>query len=463
VNIVLIVIDSLRTISNQTLRTPFFDRLFEESACFQRAYATECWTLPSHVSMFTGLLPSEHGAHFQCMAYAKDVPTVAERLGSKGFYTEVVTRNFVFDGTIPGVTHGFQVLTQPRMAVHPWNNAVAMMVAISKPRVRRLLRSSGFFHPRHAVSRAFVRDFARVLLPADRPALERVLAVMRQQNAARRPYFVFANLYDVHAPYAPRADSLLRSWSSLSAIRENLAFPFLMQMLSEHRYLCDEFRVPSWSREALLGRYRDAIERVDGLLGEFYESATYDRLLEDTLLIVTSDHGEAFGDHDLYLHDASVWNTHLHVPLWIRHPSVPVGAIEEVVSLRDLPKLITAAASGQSLGGTILDPEYRSGHPLAIAEHFHYTGRRDIGRKYRQNLLALIGATEKVIILRDSAERYDLTCDAEELRPNPASPESVERLARRSGALPSVADGYVAHLGAWRAAAAAGVGTQDAS
>ena len=73
---------------------------------FRQARASECWTLPTHLSMFTGLLPSAHGAHFQSMAYAERTPTVAERFAAAGYHTEVVTRNSLFDGTIPGAMGG---------------------------------------------------------------------------------------------------------------------------------------------------------------------------------------------------------------------------------------------------------------------------------------------------------------------------------------------------------------------
>src|SRR5262249_42758454 len=78
-NVVLLVIDSLRARSlgggdDDAPRTPFFDRLARETICFREARATECWTLPTHLSMFTGLLPSEHGAHFQTMRYARPEP-----------------------------------------------------------------------------------------------------------------------------------------------------------------------------------------------------------------------------------------------------------------------------------------------------------------------------------------------------------------------------------------------------
>jgi arylsulfatase A-like enzyme len=96
-NIVLIVIDSLRAASlergnGSRARTSFFHRLDRETTGFRRAYASECWTLPAHCSIFTGLLPSQHGAHFQTMAYTKSAPTIAELLAKAGHHTEVITR-----------------------------------------------------------------------------------------------------------------------------------------------------------------------------------------------------------------------------------------------------------------------------------------------------------------------------------------------------------------------------------
>ena len=82
-NVVLLIVDSLRARSlgngPDAPRTPFMARLDRDTLSFRRAYASECWTLPTHLSMFTGQLPAEHGAHFQSMAYTGGTPTVAER------------------------------------------------------------------------------------------------------------------------------------------------------------------------------------------------------------------------------------------------------------------------------------------------------------------------------------------------------------------------------------------------
>jgi arylsulfatase A-like enzyme len=89
-NIVLLVVDSLRhdAVFDRPPDRPglgFFERLAAESICFTRAYATECWTLPTHMSMFTGLLPSAHGAHFASMAYrhaARRSPSSSPTVGT---------------------------------------------------------------------------------------------------------------------------------------------------------------------------------------------------------------------------------------------------------------------------------------------------------------------------------------------------------------------------------------------
>lgn len=457
-NIVLLIVDSLRACSlgshqrhgcrgsgSAGLRTPFLDRLEREAISFRRAYATECWTLPTHMSLFTGRLPSEHGAHFQHMAYGEEAPTIAERLAAAGHHTEVVTRNFVFDGTIPGVTRGFQQWSRP-LADLSGADPMALFLALAKPRVRRHIQATGFFHPRHAEQRAFVRTFAQSLLPADERALARVLDVMEQQRRVRQPYFICCNLYDVHAPYAPARDSLLRPWTSLRGVAENLAFPLHQSKLGQHAYLRDGFRLSAWAQRVLRERYHRAIELMDAKLAGFHAAARAGGLLDDTLLIVTSDHGEAFGEHGLYLHDASVYDTHLHVPLWVQHPALPAARIDDVVSMRALFSVMLAAAGQHPVEQTILEPDYRARHPIAMAEHFFYPHRPDMALRYRQNLLAVVVGEDKFVARGDGIVRYDLARDPDELAPVPATIEDLVGACRRSTAPSAAVEGCLAHV-----------------
>src|SRR6185295_17662891 len=116
------------------------------------------------------------------MAYSRPQPTAAEILAHEGYHTEVVTRNFVFDGTIPGITRGFQHNTR-LLSETSRINPFALFLALAKPRFRRHIRETGFFHPYQRDNRRFLADFARSLIPAD----DRVLGyTLERMNALRR-------------------------------------------------------------------------------------------------------------------------------------------------------------------------------------------------------------------------------------------------------------------------------------
>lgn len=455
-NIVLLVVDSLRACSlglpaGHGPRTPFLQRLARETTTFHRAYASECWTLPSHASMFTGLLPSQHGAHFQNMAYTGAAPTVAQLLEAAGYRTEVVTRNSLFDGTIPGITRGFQTNSQILADSGRRLDPLSLLVAAAKPRVRRLIRRSGFFGALQRDSRAFITTLARMGLPADRLVLNHTLERMDQHRRRKQRYFLFLNLYDAHAPYCPSETSPLRSFRSPSGCLENLTLPALLPRISSHAYLRAGFRMSERSRRMLLDRYHRAIELMDAKLAAFYDAARAARLLDDTVLIVTSDHGEAFGEHGLYFHDASVFDTHLRVPLWIHHPERPPAAVNDVVGTRQLHTLIRAIGTDGGWRGTLLDPAARRAHPVALAEHFHYPHTADLLEPFRHNLAAAVVGARKAIVRRDGVELYELDSDPFETAPSGGTVADFAAACRRDGCPASAVAAATTHLRRWTA------------
>jgi arylsulfatase A-like enzyme len=453
VNVLLLVIDSLRAKSlassgnaDATLpRTPFLDRLARSSLRFTRAYATECWTLPTHCSIFTGLLPSEHGAHFQTMGYAGHHATAAEVLSSAGYHTEIVTRNHVFEGSMPGITRGFRANT-PVFSDRSGLNPLSLMLAMTKPRFRRQILTSGFFHPLQRKSRDFVRSFARATVPADREALGYLLGAMRRCRAARTPFFFFCNLYDVHAPYPPTERSIFRPLRDPSTWHETMLMPFVLPKLGAHAYLRDDFTISDTARRMLLERYHSSIELADARLGEFYAAAEADGVLDDTLVIVAADHGEAFGEHGVYLHDASVHEENVHVPLMIQHPDRAPEVIHDVVSTRDLFGVMCGTAARRDGRGTILDPAYRAAHPIAVAEHFHYAAVDHALPRHRQNLVAAISQDHKVIVRGDEVEIYDTSRDPDERTPERGTIDDFGVLCRDERLQATASAAAVAHL-----------------
>jgi hypothetical protein len=459
-NIVLLVVDSLRAGSLRfgvpgAPRTPFLQRLGRETVAFRHAYASECWTLPAHLSMFTGLLPSAHGAHFQTMAYRNPGPTIAGLLADAGYHTEVITRNSLFDGTVPGATRGFRVNTRLLADLGWAAGPYALMLTLAKPRVRRLIESSGFFSVLQRQNRDFLLTLARMGIPADPPVLERALEVLAQSRRSGTPCFLFLNLYDVHAPYSPSPSSALRGWHSPSGWRENLMLPWLLPKVSSHAYLRPGFHMPALGRRILLDRYHRAIELMDAKLEAFYTQARAAGLLDDTLLVVTADHGEAFGEHELYFHDASVYDTHLHVPLWIHHPEIAPATVDDVVETRGLFELFRAIGFDRDLGGTLLDPAARTARPVALAEHFHYPHTAGVMERYTQNIATAVVGRRKLIIRREGIRQYDLATDPEELAPEPSTVQRFAGACRRDGIPPGAIASAVEHLRRWEITAAA--------
>jgi YD repeat-containing protein len=270
--------------------------------------------------------------------------------------------------TFPGLNsaHGsdrkgaqsWEALVERSVEVLESTLARSIGLALSKPRFRRQIRASGFFHPRQRESREFLTHFARATLPADDQILAYALERLGRAKREREKLFLVCNLYDVHVPYPPSARSIFRPWRSPTSFVENLRMPFVLPYLGGHSYLREGFRLSEANRRALLGRYESAIALMAERLERFVRDASGEGLLDDTLLIIASDHGEAFGEHGLYLHDASVFQTHLHVPLYVRHPSLHPESVQDVVSMRHLFGLMRSAGSGEGFRGTILDPEF---------------------------------------------------------------------------------------------------------
>lgn len=394
--------------------------------------------------MFTGLLPSEHGAHFQNMAYGHASPTIAEVLGQAGYRTKMITRNFVFDGAIPGINRGFQEITRPIAEVD--GSAFAVFLALAKPRIARHLRETGFFRSPVARTSRFVRDFARSLLPADRLALEEVKSSLVEYRRRGDPYFIFCNLYDVHAPYAPADDSLLESTNLPGLVAESAEVGFALAALGRHKYLEEGFHLPARLQRRLLWRYHRAIELMDAKLAAFFREIEKTGVLQDTLVILTSDHGEAFGEHGLYLHDASVFQTHLHVPLWILAPGEIARYVDDVVSTRDLYDTIRRMALRGTRRDTLLDASARRPNRV-IAEHFFYPHASNSSVEFKKNLCAVVGSDHKTVSIGGSRYvNYDLRSDPSEDKAEATDSSTLDTMA--SSLEPSARDAYE-HLLEW--------------
>ena len=311
-NVLLIVWDTVRA-GNLSLygydrpTTPNLERLARRGVRFDLAFSTSSWTLPSHASLFTGRWPHELGVDWKS-PLRDDVPTLAEYLTAHGYDTAGFAANLDYCTRETGLARGFahyedfpidlyDVFTRyvalgNRLEISDW--AVCPGQAPGEMR-RALVREPDTALEEHAknaaeVDRAFLRWLAR-------------------QQERRRPFFAFLNYNDAHTPYEVPDRSTpgfgLRPTSSLD------------RLMLFHWNSLDKARLAYHDVRMATDVYDDCIAYLDRRLGMLLDELGRRGVLDDTLVIVTADHGEHLGDHLLFFHGCSLYRQLVQVPLVI--------------------------------------------------------------------------------------------------------------------------------------------------
>jgi len=304
-NIVLIVMDTAR---QDRLSCYGYDRdtsprlreLATESTVFDRAYSTSSWTSPSHASLFTGLYPASHGVTQENWRMSRELVTLAEVLSERGYETLGIVENSILSSE-----HGFH---QGFADYHVTNQ------------IQRMLDNAG------ATGRSETGNHATDLF----------LRNLREREP-QNPFFVFVNLIAPHQPY----DSSKQFMGEFVTDGDVELFGNMWPeyYLGEKEFAPEELRHLNELYDAEL-LYTDHLVglMVDGLM----ESGYWD----DTVFIVTSDHGENIGDHGHMDHVFSLYETTVRVPLLIHDAARPgAGTVDDrPVSLVDIfPTLLEVA------------------------------------------------------------------------------------------------------------------------
>ncbi|MDB5351306.1 MAG: Arylsulfatase [Planctomycetota bacterium] len=335
-NVLLLVLDTVRA-DHLSLHgyardtSPNLARLAHDAVRFERARSTAPWTLPSHASMLTGRWPSELSTRVDRPLDAT-FPTLAEYLGSKGYATAGFVANTYYCNSIYGLDRGFA-----RYEDFPEKDTVSPVEVIRSSALGRRVADVLRLNRRHLPGEKGTRKSAAEING------DFLNWASRQQG---RPFFAFLNYYDAHDPYQPPDGAVRRFGMSARPEAERLA------ILSEYARLTSGKKrdrgvatsdedVIRQSREVLLDSYDDCIASLDAELGRLFAELDRRGLRDDTIIVLTSDHGEHFGEHDLFGHGVSLYEPEVHVPLLIFAPGVPRGrTMEAPVSLRDIPSTL---------------------------------------------------------------------------------------------------------------------------
>ncbi len=340
-NVVLIVLDTVRAdhlslYGYNRSTTPALEKFATQGIRFDHARATAPWTLPSHASMFTGRWPHELGEQWMTPLRGQ-FPTLAEYLGDHGYATAGFVANVGYCSQETGLARGFthyedyvlDKLSPLRTSGLVDNLAGSITQLIPSLNLTALLPFQHFMIDWLEIGK---RKNARSIHHAFLDWLSR----RRQTN---RPFFAFLNAFDAHDPYV----------APPGAAQSFVRYPVTMDeaiLVYELWPLYDKLSLPKSCIDLARDSYDDCLAYLDEQLGQLFDALKVRGLLENTLVVVTADHGEGFGEHSLFGHGYSLYRTEVRVPLVIRPPSGmdTSRVVGETVSLRDLPATIVDLA-----------------------------------------------------------------------------------------------------------------------
>jgi arylsulfatase A-like enzyme len=430
-NVILLVLDTVRRdhlscYGYERDTSPVLGGLASEGLLFESAVAAAPWTLPSHASMFTGLPPARHLAHHEHLVLDESSVTLAEHLAESGYETAGFCNNpWITDQT--GMTQGFQIF------VEPW----------------RTLVSKGTFN-----LNVFVDPEKHGFQDAGAEATLEELRAWADGRDGSRPFFLFVNLIEAHSAYDP-PPGFRNKFTPARLTRRDVQVINLSFMSRAHAG-----RLSRRLLETARDLYDGEIAYLDAWLDRFLSFLRERDLLDSSLLIITSDHGEGFGEHrlcetPLVDHQLNLHDEVLAVPLVVRFPkgfgprgsrgarvATPVSTLDILPTVLDV---VGAGAPSGLPGISLASAEPPPDRPIA-SEYYRPLVHLDLLRELvpdearvtclaDRRVASVRRGHRKVILSSRGGELlYDLEKDPGEERPI-AGAEGEDRLRAEARAL----------------------------
>lgn len=419
-NVLVVVLDTVRAkstyVANQKL-TPQLKQLAEEGASFERAVSPAPWTFPAHASMFTGMYPTEHGATQMTRSLPSERTTIAETLTENGFVTGIFSANGFLTDTYQ-MTRGFNqhrfirsdTDTLFQSGIDPvqflrehtgsFGKKDILRAILDGPPIRNF--SNFIYYKLLTNIRAYRYGTNTPLHRWDNMVVDHANQFIEAATGRSSHFFAFVNLIEAHAPwqYSP---AVLRD---IGVKPNDIAPPSRWKKVSEQSgkkfaYAKGNITFDETDRQILTHLYRSWVHRADSLAGELLQALESLGIREDTLVVLTSDHGELIADRNDLGHTTSVGEDVAHVPLAMNGPGVPSETVSEAVSLKDIYGTILENV-GLSTHSPSLFDESAQGAAL-IETSGPYKNRAE---DYREHAPWLCGKKRALYTRGSSVERH---------------------------------------------------------
>jgi arylsulfatase A-like enzyme len=335
-NFIVIVIDTLRadhlsSYGYQRNTSPRIDKLAQRGVLFENAIASSSWSLPSHASLLTGRPVHEHGwgnvRQIPWLGWRDQglngLPTIGEELQKRGYRTGAFSANSIYFTSNVGMGRGFLHFED-----YFENVGDAFVRSLFgrdfSQRYMNRSKKSAFTRAFHALglgrwldkdsegSGVYGGAFG-VRKRADEVNAETAHWIQRDPE---RPFFAFLNYFDVHYAYGGP----------------------------------ESYPKPHWDKGTTIDRYDSGVYYADDYVGRLLQRLDAIGVLKNTIVIVTSDHGESLGDHGLKYHGSALYRELIQVPLIVYCPGrIPEGVrVETPVSTASIAETLTSLARGNT-------------------------------------------------------------------------------------------------------------------
>lgn len=386
-NVILIVADSLRYDSVYREDGPGVPYLQGNGVQFSNARSSGCWTLPATSSLFTGLLPHEHGATSQSRWLKKEIPSLPEKLKEAGYKSIQVSANVVTTD-IFNVDKGFDEV------VKVWHHVESrfpfllnFVLSVNRPRVRRML-----LKPKDMVFDKISEDLRQGIIWSQKTAHDSFAMARRkieENNAKGQPVFMFINLMETHYPYHIADTFKLLSSGLWGKMHEwKVLFHFISQSFLKN----DKAELTQADLDILRTKQQLAWKLIRNDIDSFCKEMHSGK---DNLVIFCSDHGDNFGDQGWQYHFSNVTDGGNRVPLfWLDHDGRQAETKTHQVSSRLMHYDILRACGLSDEDKTILEERESN---LPVLESFWYDNDGLTMDKYKFNQLAFIDGDKRFV------------------------------------------------------------------
>jgi len=415
-NVVLVTFDTTRA-DHMSLcgykypTTPNLVKLAEDARLFPNASTVDSWTLPAHAALFTGKFPRENGCHaapstknksmevveLYGIPLAPSQKTIASILSSLGYNTAGFAGNYAWVSRQFGLDQGFSYFSDtPRFMTFTRTGALPFKIGIEI--ADRIMGRNGKFIQTYWSARSLTTAAQKWV-----------------HKSKSSPFFLFMNYMDPHEAYAPPPPFDHIDGPDIEINR-------MVAHHDEWEAIYDKFintgkgLDPKLLAQAI-NQYDGEIAYTDHWLGKLIETLKAEGVYDETLIIVTCDHGEFFGEHGFLDHGTSIYEEGVRVPILVKYPRQAhagevapsrVSIIDAFGTIADELRIKPQDVTAQPLD--------RVTHPIILEQYPDGKNIKRYGKRFDRHIIATYDGQWKYTRNSDGHnELYDLAADPGEM------------------------------------------------